>query len=164
VWNAPLITPVVNVTEPPATIEEEPTPQAAAPEPETTKIPAEPTPLSVNDGSWALLNLMLTILTGLIMVALLILYFVKKRNEDEDEDDPDSEKKIRKYLLIRLITVITTVCSVVLFFFTQDMTLPMAFIDMYTIWHIIFASITIIFAYLGRKRKVEKEYEGYSNI
>ena len=45
--------------------------------------------------SWALLNLILTIVTGIIMLALLITYFRKRK--DENEDDPDyDEEKVRK--------------------------------------------------------------------
>jgi uncharacterized repeat protein (TIGR02543 family) len=151
-WTAPPVTPVVNV-EPPATIEEMPTPQAPP-----TQIEAEPVPL-VTMGSWALFNLMLTILTGLVMVALFVTYFVKRRDEGKErEDDPDAEKKVvSKNLLARLVTIATTLIAIILFILTQDMNLPMILADKYSVWHIVIAAVTVAFAFLSKKYYDDEE-------
>ena len=135
----------------PLTIEPEPAPQAA---PEITTIEADRVPLA-NIASWALLNLMLTIVTGLIMVALFATYFIKRK--DDDEDDPDKEQKVKRHLLARLITIATTVVAIILFVMTQDMSLPMIFADQYTIWHIVIAAVTVFLALLSKKDYEEEE-------
>ena len=56
------------------------------PEP-TITIPERETPLAgKTSAEWALLNLLLTILTGIIMLVLWIGYFKDKKRDDEDED------------------------------------------------------------------------------
>ena len=135
------------------TIKEAPAPLAAlAP----TVIPAERVPLA-NVASWALLNLMLTIVTGLIMAALFVTYFFRKK--DENEDDPDTDQKVRKHLFVRLITIATTAVAIILFILTQDMSLPMIFIDQYTIWHIVIAAATVLLAGVSRKSYEDEELE-----
>ena len=112
----------------------------------------------MNFAAWHLLNLMLTILTGLIMVALFVTFFFKRK--DENEDDPDyDEEKVKKHLWARLITIITTVVAIVLFVLTQDMSLPMAWTDQYTVWHIVIAAATVVLAFLSTKKYEEQELD-----
>ena len=150
--------PGVTVVDPPtpqaaATITDMPTPQAAV------TIPAERPPLA-SYASWALLNLILTIVTGLIMAVLLATYFVKRKDEEEDDDPYYEEEKTNKHLWARLITIATTAVAVILFVLTQNMSLPMQMVDVWTAWHIIIATATIILAFLSRKTYEEDELEG----
>ena len=144
--DAPVIAPV---------IPDAPTP--AAPPEDPTTIEPTPPPL-VTYAAWHLLNLILTILTGLIMVALFVTFFLKRK--DENEDDPDyDEEKVKKHLWARLITIATTVVAIILFVLTQDMSLPMAMTDEYTVWHVIIAAATVVLAILSKKTYEEQELD-----
>jgi hypothetical protein len=149
-WIAPA---VVVEGETPTAIEEEPSPQAAPDE----QIMSESVPLA-NIASWALLNLMLTIVTGLTMVALLATYFLRRKEEEEEkEEDSDSEKKINKHLIARLITIAATVIAIILFVVTQNMELPMILADKYTIWHVIIVAATVVLAFISKKNYEDEE-------
>jgi len=80
--------------------------------------------------SWALLNLILTIITGLIMVAMIITDVFRRS--------------------VRLISVFAAVTAIVFFTFTQDMTLQMGFVDHWTIWHIAIIAATVFVALLSK--------------
>ena len=138
---------------PTTTIESTPTPQAA---PAPTTIAPERPPLA-NFQAWALLNLILTIVTGLIMVALMVTYFTKRR---EDEEQEDSEEKVKKHLALRLITIAATAIAVILFVLTQNITLPMIFIDQWTIWHVVITAAAVVLAMLSTKKYEEEEEIG----
>ena len=112
-------------------------------------IPPDRTPLA-SFGAWALLNLILTIVTAIIMAALLITYFSKRK--DEHEDDPYyEEEKVKKHLLVRLITVAATAIAIILFVMTQNMSLPMGFIDQWTIWHVVITAASVVLAVFSKK-------------
>jgi len=144
----------IAIDPPTTTIGDTETPQAAP----IQEIPPERPPLAVF-AAWALLNLILTIVTGLIMAALLVSYFGKRKDEDE-EDDPDrDEEKVKKYLGLRLLTIAATAIAVILFILTQDMRLPMMFVDQWTIWHVVITAVTVILAIFSKKTYEEDDYE-----
>ena len=169
---------------PPVTIPPTPIPQAASatdPDSETlTTIPLASTPL-LSIASWALLNLLLTIVTGILMLLLLVTYFQKKKDEEHRNDsdydygygydadsgsgydsdsDSDDERKVRKHLGFRLITIATTAFAIILFILTEDMRLPMAIADTWTFWHVVIAAATTVLALPSRKKyKAEDEKE-----
>ena len=152
--------------EEPAVIEPVEPPLDAVPEPPEEKvIEDEPQPKS-DFGAWALLNLILTIVTGLIMIALIITYFFKRKKEDEEEgletaegEDEDEEKKVKRHLGLRLITVAATIIAIILFVLTEDMSLPMGWLDQWTIWHVIIVAATVILAIFSRKKYEDEEEE-----
>ena len=93
------------------------------------------------------------------MVALLVTYFIKRRkDEDEDEEEYEREEEnVKKRLGFRLITIAATVIAIILFVVTQDMSLPMGFIDTWTIWHIVITAVTVVLAFLSKKKYEEEE-------
>ena len=101
-------------TEPEPTEPEPTEPEPTEPEP-TIIIPDPETPLA-GGKSWALLNLLLTILTGIIMLVLWIGYFTSKKREDEDEEkatvesetgDEDEDKdSLKRKGILRLLSLI----------------------------------------------------------
>ena len=111
-------------------------------------------PPLASSASWALLNLILTIVTGLIMISLMITYFTKRR---EDEEQEGKEEKVKKYLALRLITIAAAVVAIILFVLTQNMALPMIFIDQWTIWHVIITAATLMLAAFSMKKYEEEE-------
>ena len=97
-------------------------PQADSEEPES--IPDEPVPQTEpGTGAWALLNLIMTILTviGAILAIL-------RRKEDDDDDD--SSRPIM--LAAKIVSIILAILAPVIFFLTEDMTQPRIMTDRFT--------------------------------
>ena len=114
-------------------------------------------PLAAGSSSWALLNLILTIVTALIMVALIATCF-QGRIYEEDGAGGFMQEKIKRHMGIRLISVVTAVIAAILFLLTQDMRLPMVFIDKFTVGHMVVTVATLVVAILSMK-KYDKDYE-----
>ena len=85
---------------------------------------------------------------------------MKKEEDEEDDktsamankDDEQSERyKRRKWL--RLASTITAIVSVIAFFLTEDITLPMILMDKWTLLMAAFLIVQIIFVLFGRKWK-----------
>lgn len=128
------------VTEEPAEeqIQDQETPLAPNAGEEET-IGDEETPLAGGSSAWALLNLILTILTALGSVVLVIGYFGKKRS------------------IWHLISLIPGIGAIVAFVLTQDMSQKMAFVDRWTLLMVIIAVVQIVIAALGMKNKPESD-------
>ena len=149
------------VTEEPAeeeVIEEEETPLAEEPAEEET-IGEEETPLAGGNAAWALLNLILTILTVLGSILLLIGYLGKKRKEEEDETtgETTTEYEVKKHGFWRVASLIPAIAAVIAFILTEDMRLPMIFVDRWTLLMVIIAVIQIVVAVLCIKEKQEPD-------
>ena len=144
--------------------EPEPEPQ---PEPEGTvveEIVDEPTPLDMG-GAWALVNLILTILTVLGSILLLIGYIGKKQKEREDENgnvilNAEGEAEtddIKKKGGWRLASIIPAVAAVIAFILTENMRLPMVLVDKWTLLMVIIALVQLLVAYFSKKKTQEPE-------
>lgn len=111
--------------------------------------------------SWALLNLILTILTGALALALIITWFTKKQeNEDginHNEMHEDTDQNIKKKPVLRILSIVMTVLAIVLFILTEDMTQPMIITDNYTIYHIGFFIITCLLTVFARKKYEDED-------
>lgn len=104
-------------------IPDAPVPQTDPEEAEV--IPDEPVPQTepdVETGAWALLNLIMAILT----VIGAILALLRRR---EDEDDDSSRLLI---LAAKIVSIIVAILAPIVFFLTEDMTLPMTMTDRFT--------------------------------
>ena len=136
-------------------IADEPVPEA---EPEV-EIPDEPAPLA--EGTWALLNLIAAILTTLGAIVAL---FRKKEEEDEDEDEEDQNRpktdeeeededdnRGKKMLAAKIAGAVAGVVSPIVFFLTEDMSLPMALIDKWTLLMAVFLIAQIAAAIFNKK-------------
>ena len=103
--------------------------------------------------SWALINLLLAIATGIIMIVLLAGYFLGKKKRDEDEaetreesrktrsqvrmagnEEQEEDGKLRRKGVLRVLSLIPTIVAVVLFLVTENMSNPMILTDQWTIW------------------------------
>ena len=125
------------------------------------------TPLAgLGTGAWALINLILTIVTTLLSILLLIGYIGKKKKALEDEDGnvvlDENGKEVMEYEknkkgLWRLISIIPALIAIIVFIFTEDMTLPMIFVDKWTILHVVIALVQIVVMVLCKKRKDEND-------
>ena len=150
-----IITPVIAEE-----IEEEPVP-AAAP----TEIEEPEVPLAAPVGSWALINLITTILSVIIALGMLLTGLFKKTYEKEDteNDEEDNEDK-GKHKKSKVFGILPAVLSVILFIMTEDIRLPMVLIDKWTIPMVIILIISIILAYLTRNKKKEDNDEEEDSI
>lgn len=125
------------------------------------------TPLAgLGTGAWTLINLILTIVTTLLSILLLIGYIGKKKKALEDEDGnvvlDENGKEVMEYEknkkgLWRLISIIPALIAIIVFIFTEDMTLPMIFVDKWTILHVVIALVQVVVMVLCKKRKDEND-------
>ena len=125
------------------------------------------TPLAgLGTGAWALINLILTIVTTLLSILLLIGYIGKKKKALEDEDGnvvlDENGKEVMEYEknkkgLWRLISIIPALIAIIVFIFTEDMTLPMIFVDKWTILHVVIALVQVVVMVLCKKKKGEND-------
>ena len=125
------------------------------------------TPLAgLGTGAWALINLILTIVTTLLSILLLIGYIGKKKKALEDEDGnvvlDENGKEVMEYEknkkgLWRLISIIPALIAIIVFIFTEDMTLPMIFVDKWTLLHVVIALVQVVVMVLCKKKKDEND-------
>ncbi len=99
--------------------------------------------------SWALINLIATILTIILSLILLTMYFINKRKEDD-------EIQIKNKPIKRMISVVVAILTAIIFLITEDMSLPMVLIDQWTLLMIILLVIQIIITILCKHKKIEK--------
>lgn len=136
--------------------------EPAQPE-ELEAIADDATPLAGGRGGhWALINLILAILTVLASLLLLIGYIGKKKKALEDEDgnevkDEDGntvwEYEKKKKGFWRVFSLIPAIVSVIAFILTENMRLPMRLVDRWTLLMVIIAIVQIVVAVLCKKRK-----------
>ena len=141
----PAGTTVIDDTAPPETIPDQGTPQGILPDPE----------------DWALLNLILLILTVIVALADGILYFRSPRDKygDEYEYEDDEDEEVRRHGLLRIAAFITAIASFILFILTEDITDPMVWVDEYTIWMLILFIAAVLLSMLSKKEYEEEESE-----
>ena len=94
-----------------------------------------------NRGRWALINLILTILTILSWIVLVILNF----------------KENRRKILPLLVGLLTSILAILVFIFTEDITLPMVLIDKWTIIMLIIFLIEFPLLFIKHKNQEEEE-------
>ena len=143
---------------------------AAAPAPaadNTVQIEDQETPKAnldlEKDGAWALLNLLLSLLVCIMSIALIITYFMKKR-EDEEEQNADyaasgdeEERKIKKKGLWRIISIAWAILMLIVFFLTEDMSLPMIWVDKWTILMVVMTIIQAGIMFMSRKKYEDED-------
>ena len=126
---------------------------------ESTEVQENPTPKGGgSQNEWALINLICaggTVLLGLF----LLLSKLKKEEEEEDEktsamrNDEEQSKGYKRRKWLRVASTITAVVSVIAFFLTEDITLPMVLVDKWTLLMAAFLIVQVIFVLFGRKWK-----------
>ena len=125
------------------------------PTPEIEEIEEPEQPEVGHKGSWALINLIASLL-GLL--AALFLIFAKHQKDDDEEDqnqsaamneeDPEQLKRKRIY---KWISGLTAVISIIVFVLTENMQLPMILVDKWTLLMVVFFLINAVTLYLGRR-------------
>lgn len=117
-----------------------------------TKIKSNSLPLAAPEHYWALLNLLLALITCLIAFLLVIFGILNKNEEDE-------ETKVKNKWLARIISIGVGILSLIIFFLTEDMNNPWIWVDNWTWLMAIILLINIIVAILAKHKEKEKDAE-----
>ncbi len=126
---------------PTASIEPTKTPEATA--------SAEPTiePEVVSEGSWALMNLVATVVT-----ALLALFLVLSKSDSNDTTSARKQQTIWK-----IVSVVDAILAIVVFILTENMKFTMTLVDKWSILMVVLVVISVISLVLGKKYHDEDE-------
>ena len=127
-------------------------------EPEPVELDEEGVPKAGKGLSWALVNFALMNLAVFESLMLLIGYFVKTKNSSEEEDE-EEKKKLKKKGIMRIISLPVAIISIIAFCLTEDITLPTAFVDRYTLLMAIIALVQTAVVALSRKELEDEEEE-----
>ncbi len=149
----------------PETTEEIPDETVPLAPPEEDNIPDEPVPQA--GPAWALINLILSILTVLASLFLLVGYFGKKEEEAEDENGNailDAEgnnvmNEIKKRGGWRLVSLVPAILSVIAFLLTENMRNPMILVDRWTLLMVIIAVVQVLVMLLSKKKTEDNTQE-----
>ncbi|MGW8114930.1 YDG domain-containing protein [Caproicibacterium sp. NSD3] len=182
----PPTTPPINNNIPTGTTPNGTTPVAPAPKivaEETTTVPDQnppaaqkaekvqlqdsPAPKAVPTENWALLNLILCILTVLGSVALLLTFFLRKKKEKEQDaniasrtqNDQESRDQMKRHGVWRFISLIPSIGSIVAFIFTENMNNPMAIFDQWTAMMAVITVIQVVIMILSKKRYDKENHD-----
>ena len=148
------------VQTPTTTITEQKTPQTALKKTETIK--NDPTPEAAGKAYWALINLICAAIT--VVLAIFALLSKHKKEEDakededtdaqtvmsteEDEEDPEISKRHRIW---KVVGAVDAIVAVIVFFLTENMSLPMALTDKWTVLMVVFALISVVTTVFAKK-------------
>ena len=130
------------------------------------EIPDEPVPQAAGP-AWALIILILSILTVLASLLLLVGYFGKKEEEAQDENgNPilDAEgnslmNNIKKRGGWRLASLVPAILSVIAFLLTENMRNPMILVDRWTLLMVIIAVVQVLVMLLSKKKTEDNTQE-----
>ena len=157
------ITPVVTPTATPeATVEPTATPEATStPSATPTVINDDETPEAAVKGHWALINLVCALLS--VLLGVIVILSKRKKDEEEDEDEQvveseeDDEETSTRHRRWKVVAGIDAIVSVVVFIFTENITLPMQLVDKWTILMVVFLLVSVVSTYFARKWHEEDE-------
>ena len=97
--------------------------------------------------SWALINLILAILTGLMMLFIFIFWLMNRKNEKRENN------QIVRNGLLRLLSIVATAQAIALFVLKESFTFEMRLTDRYTIYHVCLLLAVIILAVMTMGRQ-----------
>lgn len=114
------------------------------------------TPLAGIGRTWALVNLIASIIT--VLLGIVVIIMKRKKEEDSEEENEESQTK-KRYTWMKFMGAFIAMVSVIVFILTEDMTLPMAMLDKYTVVMIVIALIQciVLFSHILFKKKEEQE-------
>jgi uncharacterized repeat protein (TIGR02543 family) len=127
------------------------------PEPPIIVTPDPPTPTT---GAWALWNLILSIVGGILAIIVFAVYFFRRNKDEENQRGQEAEQSRRqKRLIWRVLSIVLAIIAFIIFFLTEDMRLPMIWVDMWTIAHVIIFLLQIVFSIVAAFRKTKEDDE-----
>ena len=107
-----------------------------------------PKGLFTNPDNWALLNLLLMILTLAVAFMDAVLYFRKPKDKYGETYE---DEKLRRHGMPRILAMLAGIGSLFLFIETEDMTDPMIWVDEYTMWMLILFIAADILTVMSKK-------------
>jgi H+/gluconate symporter-like permease len=119
----------------------------------------------VNSATWALVNLILSILGAVmaLLVAIRAILLKKKKNDKDDQnknrahEDEENDENVKRNRLAWLITTIVSgVVGVLVFLFTEDTSNEMVLVDIWTIVNAVVFAIGIV-ATIFTVKRVKKD-------
>ena len=139
----------------PTVVPDEPVPTV---EPEVDIVDPEP-PLA--EGVWALINLIAAILTTLGAIVAL---FRRKEEEDEEDEEQtaynaetaeegeeDKDNRSFKMLTAKIVGALAGIAAPIVFMVTEDMSLPMALVDKWTVLMVVLLAVQVVAAALNKR-------------
>ncbi len=130
-------------------------PEEVLPEPE--ELPGDETPLADTGAAWALVNLISTILASGIGVYETVVFL--KKHKDDAELSEEQNTKLKKRRRNKIWDVLPAVASIVTFILTEDMTLPMTWVDKWTILMLAYLAVSVGVGCFTRLKKKKEEVE-----
>ena len=102
-------------------------------------------------GEWSLMNLICAVIAFFVGIVAVI-HGVKGRREEDDSVPADNERERSKSsMLFAAFSLIVGIASVIIFFLTEDWTLPVQFTDRYTLLMIVLLIVTVVLAVIGSR-------------
>ena len=136
-----------------------PDPTEPTPTPELEDIEDTDTPTTGYTRAWALVNLICAILTVIFSVVLLIGLVGKKTKTEEAENGEEVEKEIKKKKFWRFFSIVPALAAVIVFLLTEDMRLPMVFVDRWTLLMVIIGLVQVFVMVFAKKTKKDPDEE-----
>ena len=115
-----------------------------------------------NTDAWAFANLILAVVTFLATIIPWIAYYIKKKKieKSHEQEEIGTTEESNFYKSFRIFSIVVGAASVVFFFLTEDVTLPIRMTDQYTwIMTVAFFVQLIDMLYIWTKGKGHKEKE-----
>ena len=157
------ITPAATATPTPAPTAKPTETKQPEPEPEVIE-PDDPPLAPLPTGAWALVNLILMLLTVLASLLLLLGYLGKKKHTERDEYGNERIDYTRnKKGFWRAASLIPAVAAVIAFVLTENMKLPMIMVDRWTLLMAVIAVLQLIVAVMSKKQKESQDEENEAN-
>lgn len=128
------------------------------PEPVEEDVEIEDEDIPLDDlGAWALINLISVVATVFVALGMIFTYSKKQEDEDEDnEEEESSESDEKDHKTSKFIGIIPAIVSIIIFILTENMKLPMVWVDKWTLLMLIILIISLLLAYLTRHKKKSK--------
>ena len=101
---------------------------------------------------WALLNLIMAVLTGIMSAVLLVGYFGREENDEENEDESTDRKGFARFM-----SIIPAAAALILFVLTENMRNPMVLTDRWTILMAVILMIQAVVAYIAKKSEDDND-------
>lgn len=134
------------------------------PEQETSQLPSAELPtagITMDSRHWALVNLLLALLTIVVAVVLLITGIAgRKQRAQETEQDADAAEnngQKRKGLLWRILAVLVGPLSIFAFLLTEDLTATMRMVDEWTLLMLALSLLQLVLLLVMRRSARREE-------
>lgn len=103
--------------------------------------------------NWALFNLICVILTAIIALVAIITMLNREKHYDENNEE------YKKILVSKMVSILPAGLSIMIFIMTEDMTLPMVFIDKWSFVMLVILIINACILFITKRDDEQKPKE-----